>query len=81
MGDFSCDIELPFFKADGRGVGTGFGTLKLVWKRTWSRVEADPKGSAVGIVDAFLVGTEGSGLGPSGFTVACILASEDAVGA
>lgn len=83
MGDLSGDIELPFFNADGKGgtVGSGFGTLKLAWKRTLLWVEADPKGSVAANADTFFVGIAGNGLGPSGLMVACIRARDEAVGA
>ena len=74
-------MDVPFLRAEGSGLGIGFGTLKFDWKSTLSRVDAAPNSSVVGRVDAFLNGTLGSGLGPSGLTVACILASDDAVGA
>lgn len=76
MGDLSCEIDLVFWMPWGRGPA-GFGTLKLVWNKT-SRVEPSPNGSVDVEVREDLAGM---GFGPSGLMVACILASEEAVGA
>lgn len=81
IGDLSCDIDVFFLRAEGSGLGIGFETLKLFWKRTLSRVDAVPNGSVVGSVEVFLGGRAGNGLGASGLIVACMRANEDAVGA
>ena len=70
----------------------GLETLKFDWNKTLSREEALLNGPGMGgtggiadddaVVEAEAVlGATGNGRAPPGLTVACILASEDAVGA
>jgi hypothetical protein len=68
----------------------GLATLKLDWKRTLSREEALLNGPGIGgtggmaaveVEAEAVLDTRGMGREPPGLTVACILASEEAVGA
>jgi hypothetical protein len=89
IGDLSWTVDLPFRRPGVWVVLVGLATLKLDWKSTLSREEALPKGSVVGIDEVTVgaeaeedaaLGTFGKGL-EGGLTVACILASDEAVGA